>query len=170
MAGEKGAVTKGSELERVVATLGRKLGLEVIEQFQVGRRLWGATRKIDVVLIHPQTRKTLGIECKVQSGRGTAEEKIPSTVEDIGAWPIRGIVVFAGSGFSENMKNYLTASGKAVSLDDLDPWLRLFFGLPLREASSPLQLEVKMMRRPPQRASVDSLADSNPPSKREGAE
>lgn len=132
MAGKKAAVSTGADLTQIVAELGRALGLEVAQEFRVGRRLWGAVREIDVILIHPQTRKTLGIECKAQAVSGSAEEKIPSTIQDICAWPIAGIVVFAGEGFSKNMRNFLIASGKAVELDDLKPWLCLFFGLPLR--------------------------------------
>ena len=133
MAGRQTAVENGDELVRAVVTQGRELGLEVAEQFRVGRRLWGAVRKIDIILVHPQTRKTLGLECKCQAVAGSAEEKVPSTVQDIAAWPIPGIVVFAGEGFSENMKNYLISSGKAVALEDLGPWLCLFFGLQLSE-------------------------------------
>jgi len=107
------------------------LELEPREQFRVARRIWGSERKIDVVLVHPDTRKTLGIECKFQGVGGTAEEKIPVIVQDIQAWPIPGLVVFAGDGFSPNMKAYLVSTGKAVEFADLEPWLRLFFGLPL---------------------------------------
>ena len=114
----------------------------------------GGRSQIDVVLIHPQTRKTLGIECKVQLVSGSAEEKIPSTVQDIGAWPIPGIVVFAGDGFSENMKNYLIASGKAVVLEDLDAWLCLFFGLSLEQGSAQLPLNLVPDRHLPRQ--VDS--------------
>jgi hypothetical protein len=136
MAGLETAVTNGQQLVQVIVELGTSLGLEVAEQVRVGRRLWGAVRKIDVVLIHPDTRKTLGIECKCQAVPGTAEEKIPSTIQDIGAWPIPGIVVFAGPGFSDNVRNYLIASGKAVALEDVRPWLSLFFGLKLSQMSS----------------------------------
>ena len=72
---------------------------------------------------------SLGIECKFQSGAGSAEEKIPATIEDIQAWPIRGIVVYAGEGFSANMQAYLLSTGKVVELDDLKTWLELYFGL-----------------------------------------
>jgi hypothetical protein len=82
---------------------------------------------------HPQTRKTLGVECKYQAVPGTAEEKIPATIKDIAAWPIPGIVVFAGVGFTENMKSFLISTGKAVEFSELEPWLRLFFGLPLTD-------------------------------------
>jgi hypothetical protein len=71
----------------------------------------------------------LGIECKYQGSTGTAEEKIPTTLQDIAAWPIPGIVVFDGEGFSPNMRSFLIASGKAVAFEDLEPWLRLFFGM-----------------------------------------
>jgi hypothetical protein len=40
-------------------------------------------------------------------------------------------VVFSGGGFSTNIKSFLVASGRAVDLDDLEAWLRLFFGLDL---------------------------------------
>jgi hypothetical protein len=129
MPGRAAAVSSGQELARVVASLAISLGLEVRSEYQVGRRIWGAIRRIDVVITHPQTRKTLGIECKYQAVTGSAEEKIPSTVQDIAAWPIPGIVVFAGEGFSSNMRSFLIASGKAVELEDVRPWLCLFFGL-----------------------------------------
>jgi hypothetical protein len=79
-----------------------------------------------------ETRVRLGIECKYQATTGTAEEKIPTTIQDISAWPIPGIVVFEGKGFSPFMRSFLVASGKAVEFEDLEAWLRLFFGLELR--------------------------------------
>ena len=131
MPGRATAVSNGDELVRQVAALASGLGLEVHEQFEVARRIWGARRKIDVVLIHPQSRKTLGIECKFQGGGGSAEEKIPATIQDVAAWPIPGLVVFAGDGITPNMKSFLISTGKAVEFEELGPWLRLFFGLPL---------------------------------------
>jgi len=136
MPGRKIAVVNGEELTRAVAELGRELGLESMEQVRVARRIWGAKRYIDVVLIHPQSRKTLGLECKFQHERGTAEEKVPATIKDIEAWPIPGLVVFAGGGFTENMRSFLLSTGKAVELEDLQPWLCLFFGLPLAAGKS----------------------------------
>jgi hypothetical protein len=130
MPGKAVAVASGQELARVVASLAIGLGLEVRSEYQVGRRIWGAVRRIDVIVTHPQTRKTLGVECKYQAVTGSAEEKIPSTIQDIAAWPIPGIVVFSGDGFSTNMRSFLIASGKAVELEDVRPWLCLFFGLP----------------------------------------
>lgn len=123
-------MASGQELATAVASLAISLGLEVRREYQVGRRIWGAVRRIDVIITHPQTRKTLGVECKFQGVTGSAEEKIPSTVQDIAAWPIAGIVVFSGNGFSENMRSFLIASGKAVEMEDVRAWLCLFFGLP----------------------------------------
>jgi hypothetical protein len=131
MAGKALAVSKGEQLAKAVVSLAGELGLESHEQVRVARRIWGAIRHIDVVITHPQTRKTLGIECKYQSVPGTAEEKIPSVINDIAAWPIPGLVVFAGDGFTENMKLFLVSTGKAVEFIELKPWLCLFFGLPL---------------------------------------
>lgn len=131
MPGGAKAVTSGEELCKSVCQLGTKLGLEVREQFKVARRLWGAERRIDVILKDPKTTKTLGVECKFQSVLGTAEEKIPSIIQDIEAWPIDGLVVFSGAGFTTNMKSFLISTGKAIELSDLEPWLRLFFGLEL---------------------------------------
>lgn len=131
MAGRALAVQNGDGLAKAVVALGHELHLEAKEQVRVARRIWGAERRIDVVLIHPQTRKTLGIECKFQSVVGSAEEKIPATIKDIDAWPIPGIVVFAGTGFSDNMRSFLISTGKAIEFEELQPWLRLYFGLPL---------------------------------------
>ena len=131
MAGGAKAVSSGDELVKAVCALAQKLGLEAREQFKVARRIWGAERNIDVVLRDPKLGKTLGIECKFQDVRGTTEEKIPTTIQDIEAWPIDGIVVFGGSGFTQNMESFLISTGKAVSLSDLEPWLRLYFSLPL---------------------------------------
>lgn len=131
MPGRAYAVTTGAGLVAQVIALADTLGLECQEQVKVGRRLWGAVRNIDVVLTHPETKLRLGVECKFQGTTGTAEEKIPAIVSDIDAWPIRGIVVISGKGFSPNMRFYLISSGKAVDIEDLEDWLRLYFGLQL---------------------------------------
>lgn len=129
MPGRSEAVASGKDLQQKVADLGAALGLIVETEVGVGRRIWGARRRIDVVLKHPVTRVSLGVECKFQGGAGSAEEKIPATLEDIRAWPIRGIVVYSGAGFSTNMESYLLSTGMAVELDDLAAWLTLYFGL-----------------------------------------
>jgi hypothetical protein len=131
MAGRAVAVASGDVLCKEVVAVGKNLGLEAREQYQCGRRIWGAVRMIDVVLTDPKSRRRLGVECKFQGTAGSAEEKIPAIIQDIAAWPIPGLVVFSGPGFSTNIKSFLVASGRAVDFDDLDPWLRLFFSLDL---------------------------------------
>lgn len=129
MAGKAQAVNSGRDLEQAVIAIGHDLGLAVEKQVQVGRRIWGARRRIDVVFKHPETRISLGIECKYQGVGGSAEEKIPAIIDDINAWPIRGLVVFDGKGFSVNIRSFLLSTGKAVELTDLKTWLELYFGL-----------------------------------------
>lgn len=131
MPGRAGAVASGRQLEEQVVLLGAALGLESRRQYKLGRRIWGAERRIDVVLTEPQSRRRLGVECKFQDSSGSAEEKIPLTLQDIAVWPIPGIVVFAGQGLTPNMVSYLLASGRAMHVDDLESWLRLYFGLEL---------------------------------------
>ena len=121
--------TSGAELEHACAELGEQLDLEVRRQLVVGRRIWGPRRRIDLVLTDREHCRSLGVECKYQERAGTAEEKIPATIEDIAAWPIAGIVCFAGPGFSEHMRSFLLASGKTVALEDVETWLRLYFVL-----------------------------------------
>lgn len=129
MPGRATAVHSGAELRAKVVEIGRALELDVRTEVRVARRLWGAVRCIDVVLTRPETGKTLGIECKYQGGGGSAEEKVPATIQDIAAWPIPGIVVFGGEGFSTHMIAYFHSTGKAVALGELEQWLRLFLGI-----------------------------------------
>ena len=131
MPGGATAVTSGDALCKEVTLLAGHLGLAAREQFKCGRRIWGAERYIDVVLTETGSRRRLGIECKYQGTAGSAEEKIPAIIQDISAWPIPGLVVFSGLGFSENIKSFLIASGRAVELDELEAWVQLFFGLEL---------------------------------------
>src|SRR3954463_1439408 len=89
MPGRALAVSNGDGLAKLVLGLGQQLGLETKEQVRVARRIWGAERRIDVVLIHPTTRKTLGVECKFQSVIGSAEEKIPAIIRTSTPGPFR---------------------------------------------------------------------------------
>jgi hypothetical protein len=119
-------------LENDVADVARGLGLEAQRKVKVGRRLWGSVREIDVVLTDPSSRRRIGIECKRQQSRGTAEEKLPAVIQDVQSWPIDGLLVFDGAGFSQNIKAFLYSTGKAVELGDLEDWLRLYFGFNLQ--------------------------------------
>lgn len=129
MAGKATAVRAGDKLAKQVVEIAKQLDLETREQYKCGRRIWGAERRIDVVVTEPKSRRRLGIECKAQDSKGTAEEKIVATIQDMDAWPIAGLLVFSGEGFSDKMRSFMIASGKAAELADLEAWLRLFFGL-----------------------------------------
>lgn len=123
------AVTGAKELEAEVAKIAEGLGLRVEPQKKVARRIWGPVRHIDVVVTDTSQRRSLGIECKFQKSSGSAEEKIPATIQDIEAWPFDGIVCFEGVGFTEHMRFYLYSTGKGVALEDLEDWLRAYFVL-----------------------------------------
>lgn len=129
MPGRARAVSNGEELKSLVVEVATRLGLDSQTEVRVGRRIWGSTRKIDVVLTYSVTRLKLGVECKYQGTLGTAEEKIPAIVQDIKAWPIRGIIAIGGIGFSANMRGYLISTGVVVEYEDLEDWLKLYFAL-----------------------------------------
>lgn len=129
MPGKETAPRAGKALQQKVVELAKRLGLKAEIEVTAARRIWGAKRRIDVVVTQEQSRKKLGIECKAQGGGGTAEEKVLATIKDIESWPIPGIVVIEGEGYSHNMRGYLMSTGKVVWFDDLEEWLRLFFGL-----------------------------------------
>lgn len=129
MPGKGTAPKSGDDLKQRVVALAQRLGLKAQTEVRAARRLWGAARHIDVVLTDEKTGKRLGIECKFQATRGTAEEKISATIQDITYWPIPGIVVIDGKGFSANMQGYLMSTGKVVWFEELEDWLRLYFGM-----------------------------------------
>ena len=54
MPGRDKAVSSGKELQDKVATLGRALGLSADTEVEVGRRIWGARRRIDVLGAHSE--------------------------------------------------------------------------------------------------------------------
>ena len=129
MPGKGTAPKSGDELKRRVVALAESLGLKADTEVKAARRLWGQRRLIDVVITDEKSGIRLGTECKYQSTGGTAKEKIPATIQDIAHWPIPGIVVIDGEGFSTNMQGYLMSTGKVVWFDELEDWLRLYFGV-----------------------------------------
>jgi len=98
MSGKRTAPKSGDELKQRVVALAQSLGLKT------STKAVGATRYIDVVISDEKSGKRLGVECKFQATSGTAEEKIPATIQDMEHWPIPGIEVIDGEGFSKNMQ------------------------------------------------------------------
>lgn len=121
-------ITSHNELVKAVAEAVESLQLLAERKVPVGRTIWGSNRVIDVVAYDQNTGERLGILCRYQGTSGTTYEKIPAQIEDMRAWPIRGIVVLAGAEFTPEFKGFLRASGFAIDYEDLDAWLRLFFG------------------------------------------
>ncbi len=131
MPGRSRATSAGTQFRDQVAALAEDLDLVVDKEVEVGRRLWGSKRRIDLILTEPESGQRLGIECKFQKSPGTAQEKLPAVIADIESWPIDGIVAYDGPGFTANMRAYLDSTGKAIEFPHLESWLRLYFGLEL---------------------------------------
>ena len=94
----------------------------MVGQLALGKRVWGASRRIDLSLGY-SGRPFLGIECKYQATRGSVEEKCVATLVDIEAWPMPGIMVWTGAGFSPSFRRWLTRTPAAVHFDKLEAWL-----------------------------------------------
>lgn len=128
MAGGSKAFSSGRELQLKAAKVAEKLNLEVQLEVSFGHTIFGRRRRIDL-LIQDQAHHRLAVECKYQGVSGTAEEKIVATMEDFKSLPIEGLIVFDGQGFSQGMRGYLMSTGRAIPLEDLEDWLRMFFHL-----------------------------------------
>lgn len=112
-----------------VAGVADHLGLFVQRNFVLGRTIWGERRKIDLLVTDSFNGRHLGVVCRFQDRSGTTYEKVPLTLDDIEAWPMRGIVVYEGDGFNEGFRGFLRARGNAIAFDEFDAWIRMFFGL-----------------------------------------
>jgi hypothetical protein len=91
-----------------------KRGLSVYREVPLGKSIIGKNRRVDVFAVHDASAKALAIECKVQTSTGTADEKIPYTLEDLGAMHVPAFVVYAGSGFSDGVLHMLRSNKRAA--------------------------------------------------------
>ena len=82
-------------------------GLSVYREVALGKSIIGKNRKIDILALHEPTSRALGIECKYQATPGTADEKIPYTLEDLKAMHVPAFVAYAGDGFTVGVKHML---------------------------------------------------------------
>lgn len=85
-------------------------------EVNLGMRFDKTPRKIDIVVFHKKTGKTIGIECKLQRTNGTAYEKLPYALDDCLASPIKTLIVFAGGQIRIDMRAKLIASGIGIEL------------------------------------------------------
>ncbi len=89
-------------------------GLAVYREVSLGKSIIGKNRRVDVFAVHNASAKALAIECKVQTSTGTADEKIPYTLQDLAAMHVPAFVVYAGSGFSDGVLHLLRSSERAA--------------------------------------------------------
>lgn len=101
------------------------------ENIPAGITIYGSQRVIDLVLCSysmDNHSKCCGISFSNQNVSGTAERKIPLVLDDMKKWPIDGIVIIDGEGFSPTFENFLYSTGKVFREQDAYDWLTLYFG------------------------------------------
>jgi PD-(D/E)XK nuclease superfamily domain len=108
----------GNEYKRLV---GRYLvgaygerGLRVFEEVNVGTSIIGKQRRIDLFVLSPGGAEALAIECKYQDTAGTADEKIPYSLQDLASFRMPCAMAYAGEGFSEGVLHLLQSSEYAA--------------------------------------------------------
>lgn len=89
-------------------------GIAVYEEVALGTSTLGKTRRIDLLAIEQATRRALAIECKYQDSFGTTDEKIPYALSELKGMLVPGVIVYAGSGFSEGVLHLLKACPQAA--------------------------------------------------------
>ncbi len=89
-------------------------GVAVYREVSIGKSVIGKNRRVDVLVVEPATHRALAIECKYQQSHGTADEKIPYTLQDLAALRLPGCVAYAGEGFSDGVLHMLRGSEVAA--------------------------------------------------------
>lgn len=89
-------------------------GIEVFEEVSVGTSILGKQRRVDLLLLSRAQGKAVALECKYQDSSGTADEKIPYALQDLASMPMPGVIVYAGTGFSEGVLHLLKSSTSAA--------------------------------------------------------
>lgn len=82
-------------------------GLQIYREVSLGKSIIGKNRKIDILAVHHESSRALGIECKYQGVAGTADEKIPYTLADLEAMHVPAFLAYAGEGFSIGVTHML---------------------------------------------------------------
>lgn len=89
-------------------------GVIVYREISIGKSIIGKNRKIDILVLDSDKEDAFAIECKYQATQGTADEKIPYTLDDIAALQMAGCVAYGGEGFSAGVTHMLEASELAA--------------------------------------------------------
>lgn len=88
--------------------------IEVYDEVNAGTSMIGKQRRLDLLLLHRASGRALALECKYQDSLGTADEKIPYTLEDLSKLRMPACVVYAGVGFSQGVLHLLQSSELAA--------------------------------------------------------
>jgi hypothetical protein len=107
----------GHEYKRLVARyLLKQYGprVQVFDEVSLGTSIIGKQRRVDLLVLEPASAKALAIECKYQDSAGTADEKLPYTLQDLATLRVPSVVVYAGAGFSEGVLHLLQSSAQAA--------------------------------------------------------
>jgi hypothetical protein len=97
----------------VLANFGSR-GIQIYEEVPAGTSIIGKQRRLDLLIVHQERNSAVAIECKYQESAGTVDEKIPYALDDLAALPMPGVIVYAGSGFSEGVLHLLQGSARAA--------------------------------------------------------
>jgi hypothetical protein len=89
-------------------------GIQVFEEVNVGTSIIGKQRRVDLFILQPIEKKAFALECKYQDTSGTADEKIPYSLQDLDALRMPSGLAYAGVGFSEGVLHLLQASERAA--------------------------------------------------------
>lgn len=108
---------------RYIARQYASRGVLLYREVSLGKSIIGKDRRVDILVLHPPTGRALAIECKYQHNSGTADEKIPYTIDDLRAMRMPACVVYAGEGFSKGVLHMLRACNMAAHClpNDSDP-------------------------------------------------
>lgn len=85
-------------------------GVDVYREVFLGKTIIGKNRRVDVLIVHAESRVAMALECKYQDSTGTADEKLPYALEDLRSIGIPVSIVYAGRGFSPGILHLLEAS------------------------------------------------------------
>jgi hypothetical protein len=91
-----------------------KRGIHLYEEVSLGTSIIGKQRRVDLLVIHPESGNALALECKYQDSSGTTDEKIPYALEDLKAMRVPAVIAYAGSGWSEGVLHLLQSSSLAA--------------------------------------------------------
>lgn len=101
-------------IARYVVTEYGPRGVEVYDEVSAGTSMIGKQRRLDLLLLHRDSGRALALECKYQDTSGTADEKIPYSLQDLATLRMPAAIVYAGAGFSMGVLHLLQSSEMAA--------------------------------------------------------